>query len=318
MRPGGAASEKGVGSPEWLQETPLRTSTETAESAESSERLRPGDAARAALADEFSLVCPDRGYRWVAVHCIRALRRAAAITLAAGVVLLAVGCHHQTQQAYQPAPPPLGSSGHRGTATAKSSERPAREPGTDDLRGKPILVETGLASWYGPNYNHHGAADGSVYNQNGMTAAHNTLPLGTTVRVTNLANGEQVTVRITDRGPFVHGRILDLSVGAAKKIDLYRMGVARVRIEAYPHVTADPAGRWCVQTGAFKSQGDAVDLKNALIKRYRGARVIEFAGPTGYWVRIDPVEHDKADAEAMLNWIGDPDPQARPYLVRVD
>ena len=175
-----------------------------------------------------------------------------------------------------------------------------------------------MASWYGPSFQHHAAADGSKYDQNGMTAAHKTLPMGTVVRVTNLANGEQVVVRITDRGPFVHGRILDLSEGAAKKIDLYRMGVAKVKVEAFAHTTADPAGRWCVQTGAFQSQGDAEDLKNALIKRYEGAKVIEFGGPTGYWVRIDPVKHDKTTAEAILDWIGAPDPQAKPYLVRVD
>jgi rare lipoprotein A len=246
---------------------------------------------------------------------VHALLRVAAIALGAGVVLLAVGCHHQKQQAYQPPPPPL-----RTPATTSTRHEAAQVPRGffDDTRGKPVLVQTGLASWYGPNYHHHAAADGTIYDQNGMTAAHNTLPLGTTVRVTNLANGEQVLVRITDRGPFVAGRILDLSLGAAKEIGLYRMGVAKVRLEAFAHVTADPAGRWCVQTGAFKTEGDALDLKAALIRRYRGARVTEFAGPTGYWVRIDPVQHDKASAEAVLYWIGNPDPQAKPFLVRVD
>lgn len=156
-----------------------------------------------------------------------------------------------------------------------------------------------------------------------MTAAHKTLPLGTIARVTNLVNGESVMVRITDRGPFAHGRILDLSESAAKKIDLYRMGIAKVRVEAYGNTTAanasvSPAGKWCVQTGAFKSQRDAMDLKDALIKRYVGSRVTEFAGATGYWVRIDPARHDHADAAAIKEWIGNPDPQAVPYIVRID
>ncbi len=247
-------------------------------------------------------------------HGARVLRRIAILLVGIGLVVLTVGCHHRSQVVYQPPPPALGSStSHAGRETARTP------PGFfDDTRGKPVLVQTGLASWYGPNYHGHAAADGTVYDQNGMTAAHNTLPLGTTVRVTNLANGEQVLVRITDRGPFVTGRILDLSLGAAKAIGVYRMGVARVRVEAFAHVTADPAGKWCVQTGAFKTERDALDLKSALIARYRGARVMEFAGPTGYWVRIDPVQRDKASAEAMLYWIGDPDPQAKPFLVRVD
>jgi rare lipoprotein A len=173
-----------------------------------------------------------------------------------------------------------------------------------------------MASWYGPSGRR--TADGSAYDGTGMTAANKTLPLGTLARVTNLANNESVMVRITDRGPFAHGRILDLSESAAKRIDLYRMGVAKVRIEAFANPAASPTGRWCVQTGAFKSEQDALDLKNALLKRYVGSRVIEFAGDTGYWVRIDPPRHDHADAAAIMEWIGNPDPQAVPYLVRLD
>ena len=163
------------------------------------------------------------------------------------------------------------------------------------------------------------SADGSAYDGKSMTAAHKTLPLGTVARVTNLVNGESVMVRITDRGPFSHGRVLDLSESAAKQIDLYRMGVARVKIEAYANgTTAAATGRWCVQTGAFKKEQDALALKSALTRRYAGSRVIEFAGATGYWVRIDPVRHDHADAAAIMDWIGSPDPQAVPYLVRVN
>ena len=83
-----------------------------------------------------------------------------------------------------------------------------------------------------------------------MTAAHLTLPLGTLVRVTNLSNNESAVVRITDRGPFVRGRIIDLSLAAAKATGVYRAGVAKVRVEAFAapdRPAADPAGRWCVQ-----------------------------------------------------------------------
>jgi rare lipoprotein A len=229
------------------------------------------------------------------------------------LVFTLAGCHHQTQTAYQPPPPPL----HRTPSSQPEIAQAPRQP-IEGPRSKPILIETGLASWYGPNYHHKAAADGSVFDQNEMTAAHRTLPLGTIVRVTNLATGDQVVVRITDRGPFAPGRVLDLSMGAAKAVGIYRAGVAKVRVEAFANPTADPAGKWAVQTGAFTTEQDALDLKDALIKRYRTARVSEFHGPTGYWVRIDPADHARPQAEAMLDWIGKPDAAALPYLVRID
>lgn len=91
--------------------------------------------------------------------------------------------------------------------------------------------ETGLASWYGPGYHGKLAADGSRYNQRKLTAAHRVLPFGTVVQVTNLENGRTVKVRITDRGPFVEGRIIDLSRKAARKLKMVDRGVVRVRLE---------------------------------------------------------------------------------------
>lgn len=178
-----------------------------------------------------------------------------------------------------------------------------------------------MASWYGPPYANRKAADGTVYDENAMTAAHRTLPMGTVVRVTNLANDRSVTVKITDRGPFVDGRILDLSLAAAKALDVYRPGVAKVRVEAFaPPVRPgeDPAGRWCVQIGAFLDPADAVQLKNDLARRYTTAKVIEFAGPTGHWVRINPARPDRSTAQSIADAIHVPDPGAQPYLVRLN
>jgi rare lipoprotein A len=209
---------------------------------------------------------------------------------------------------------PAGKPSDTPAATAESAP-----PGFfDDTSGPPILTETGIASWYGPNYNHHAAADGTVFDQDAPTGAHRTLPLGTTVRVTNLSTGQQTLVRITDRGPFAPGRVLDLSAGAARAIGIYRAGIAQVRVEAFPHVSQDPPGKWAVQTGPFTAERDALDLKDALISRYHGAKVAEFQGPTGFWVRIDPALHDRADAEVMQDWIGQPDVQSNAYLVRID
>ena len=116
-------------------------------------------------------------------------------------------------------------------------ERPAAAvpagPPSLELHGLPFATETGLASWYGPPYAGRKGADGTVYDQNAMTAAHLSYALGTVVRVTNLVNGESAVVRITDRGPFVRGRIIDLSLRAAKEIGVYRAGVVKVRVEAF-------------------------------------------------------------------------------------
>jgi rare lipoprotein A len=246
--------------------------------------------------------------------------------------LAAVGCHKKKTQAYRPPPPPPASRAHSGTstrspnyggnATTKTTppSAPAPVPSPNNL-GKPVSTEVGLASWYGPPYAGRKGADGTVYDQNAMTAAHLTLPMGTMVRVTNLTNNESVVVRITDRGPFVRGRIIDLSLAAAKATGVYRAGVAKVRVDAYAapvHANAVPGGRWCVQVGAFAHESDAVKLKEDLLRRYATAKVIEFPGPTGHWVRISPRQPDKAHATEVADAIHSKDPAALPYLIRTD
>lgn len=88
-----------------------------------------------------------------------------------------------------------------------------------------------MASWYGPGFHGNLTANGERYNMNGISAAHKTLPFGTVVRVTNLNNGRTIDVRINDRGPFVKNRVIDLSKGAAQKIDMIRDGVVPVRLQ---------------------------------------------------------------------------------------
>lgn len=238
--------------------------------------------------------------------------------------LLAAGCHRETPRAYRQPPPPAVDT----NTNARASQNPRwnRNPETAErtpapppaVGGEPISSEVGLASWYGPPYAGRKGADGTVYDQNAMTAAHLTLPLGTLVRVTNLTTHQYAMVRITDRGPFVRGRIIDLSLAAAKAIGVYRVGVARVRVEAFASATPPPAGRWCVQVGAFSREKDAIKLKEQLSRRYTTARVIEFAGPTGHWVRINPLRPDRANADEVADSIRTPDPAALPYVVRTN
>lgn len=90
---------------------------------------------------------------------------------------------------------------------------------------------SGNASWYGGKYHGRKTASGEIFNKNGLTAAHPSLPFGTRVKVTNVANGRSVIVRINDRGPFISGRDIDLSYAAAKKIDMVQSGVAEVKVE---------------------------------------------------------------------------------------
>ncbi|MDY7012153.1 MAG: septal ring lytic transglycosylase RlpA family protein, partial [Cyanobacteriota bacterium] len=96
---------------------------------------------------------------------------------------------------------------------------------------KVVQTQRGIASWYGPGFHGRRSASGERFNQNAMTAAHRTLPFGTRVRVTNQNNGRSIVVRINDRGPFIRGRIIDLSVGAARKIGMYGSGIAPVEVE---------------------------------------------------------------------------------------
>ncbi|HXV83116.1 MAG TPA: septal ring lytic transglycosylase RlpA family protein [Candidatus Binatia bacterium] len=99
---------------------------------------------------------------------------------------------------------------------------------------QPTLVETGLASWYGRRFHGRLTASGEVFNQEKFTAAHRTLPWGSRVKVTNLTNGKSVEVRINDRGPFVKGRIIDVSRAAAKVLGMVESGISTVRVEWLP------------------------------------------------------------------------------------
>ena len=118
---------------------------------------------------------------------------------------------------------------------AKVSSPPQTEPAPPiaiiPAPAEPTMMETGLASWYGPKFHGRRTASGEVFNQEKFTAAHRTLPWGSRVRVTNLDNGKSVDVRINDRGPFGKGRIIDLSRAAAKALDIVIRGITTVRIE---------------------------------------------------------------------------------------
>jgi rare lipoprotein A len=95
----------------------------------------------------------------------------------------------------------------------------------------PTTAETGLGSYYAPRFDGKETASGEIYREDGLTAAHRTLPFGTLVRVTNTVNGKNILLRVNDRGPWVEGRIIDVSYRAAQELGFLEEGLARLRVE---------------------------------------------------------------------------------------
>ena len=281
--------------------------------------------------------------QWPRVKASRAPSRRAAL-LALALLAAAPGCGHKQKVAYVPPPPPSYAPGHApggpqppyetfppsgsgvpaagnaaGSTVAQRGVVAADSPA--DLAfveaHRPIWTQTGIASWYGPPYDKHRGANGEVYDQNMLSAAHRELPMGSLLRVTNLRTGQSSVLRVTDRGPFVPGRVLDLSLASAKAIGVWAPGTATVRIEVFaaPKPIGE-GGRWCVQIGAFHSEGKARELERKLQRKYAAANVIEFTGPTGHWVRIRPAADDRARAEAIENAVQPEEGAA--YLTRLD
>jgi rare lipoprotein A len=126
-----------------------------------------------------------------------------------------------------------------------------------------------------------------------------------------------VLVRITDRGPFVEGRVLDLSAGAAKALGTYRRGTVMVKLEVMEApAPIERGGRWCVQIGAFEDAENAARLKEKLQRRYKSAKVLEFSGPTGEWVRVRVKDDDKDRAQEVAR--DNKTPEGAIFLVRLD
>ena len=204
------------------------------------------------------------------------------------------GCSHRPATvAVPPAPPTVAQSGPKVTANS-----PELEISADT---KPLFIETGIASWYGAPYHNRRGSNGEVYDMHAMTAAHRTLPLGSIVRVTNLQSQQSAIVRITDRGPFIQGRILDLSEAAAKKIGMLERGTARVQIEVLKTpVPLSNAGRWAVQIGGFDQEKAARELAAHLTRRYHSANVLTFTSPVGaWWVRVRVKDDLRTRAEEV-------------------
>jgi rare lipoprotein A len=232
-------------------------------------------------------------------------------------LLSGCGGHKRTPPPVPP-PPSLPQGKEKPVATPPSAETGEDEKIEVPAGAKPIFEETGMASWYGAPYHNRRGSNGEVYNMHAMTAAHLTLPLGSIVRVTNLKTGHSALVRITDRGPFVVGRIVDLSLAAAKALDVYLPGVAKVRLEVLQApVPLDTGGRWAVQIGSFPGQKAAAELAEHMQKRYQTAKVVKFVSPVGvWWVRVRVLDDNRERATALAHETESPEGSV--FLVRLD
>jgi rare lipoprotein A len=246
-------------------------------------------------------------------------------------MLFLSACGHP-KAAHVEVPPPPASEAETVPSTAQpapnipSTKEKTSHPAADvDLgepalpaRAKPIASETGLASWYGPPYHNRRGSNGQIYNMHAMTAAHRTYPLGSIVRVTNVKTGSAALVRITDRGPFIRGRVIDLSLAAAEKVDVKKPGVAKVKIELMESpALAAPRGKWAVQIGGFPDEQEASKVADHLTHRYHTAKVLRFESPAGdWWIRVRVLDDDHERAQKLA--AETKTPEGSVFLVRLD
>jgi rare lipoprotein A len=170
------------------------------------------------------------------------------------------------------------------------------------------LSQTGIASWYGPGFHGKATASGDIYNQTDLTAAHQTLPLGARVMVTNLENGNSTQVTINDRGPFAKGRIIDLSYAAAQSLNMVGPGTALVRVDVIESPTRiqtiRPSLDYTLQVGSFSQLENAQQLRDRLAKSFTNVTIapLQSKDLTYYRVHLG-IFSNRADAEEQARQV---------------
>ena len=145
-------------------------------------------------------------------------------------------------------------------------------------------VERGIASWYGEDFHGRPTSSGEIYNMYDLTAAHKLMPLGTIAKITNLENDQSVVVKINDRGPFIEGRIIDLSYSAAREIGMAEKGLSRVEIEVLKW--GESLTDFTVQVGSFEVEENAQRLKEKLNQKYKDAHIITYETNDKIYYRV--------------------------------
>jgi rare lipoprotein A len=219
------------------------------------------------------------------------------------LVVLASGCgSRKPVAARQPASTAPASAPE--TAEAEATRPPAPAPSGKRRKDNSVPVdaghiEEGEASWYGAPFHGRQASNGEIYDMNKLTAAHRTLPFETMVRVTNQKNGKSTVVRITDRGPFVNNRIIDLSYAAAREIESIGPGVVPVRVEVLSRGVDPTAGFFTVQVGSFRDRANAEHLRERLSASFSPIFIKRFEANGGsfYRVHVGKVSGEEAAKE---------------------
>ena len=160
---------------------------------------------------------------------------------------------------------------------------PPAHPGIEKAPAK--LVQVGVASWYGSDFHGRPTSSGEIYDMYQLTCAHNTLPLGTMVMVTNLENGKSVELKVNDRGPFVKERIIDLSYAAARMIGIWEKGTAQVKVETIGPVI-EQVQRFTLQVGSFTEEIKAQNLADQLRKSFENVHVTMMETSTQKYHRV--------------------------------
>lgn len=237
---------------------------------------------------------PEGRATFAEVKVARQRGRPRVASILCALCIFLCGCASRHNTASRPAPPQPAptettspTNSNPGSASAATSA--AASPKRNAAAPKPAIsgyTEEGNASWYGVPFHGRRASNGEVYDMNKMTAAHRTLPFDTVVRVTNLSNGKSTVVRITDRGPFVDNRIIDLSMAAAREIDSIGPGVVPVRLEIVSAVSDPSSGFFTVQVGAFRDRGNAERLRERLNAAYSPIYIQAYDSPDGLFYRV--------------------------------
>lgn len=163
-------------------------------------------------------------------------------------------------------------------------------------------IQRGIASWYGDDFHGKITSNRETYDMHAMTAAHQSLPFNTHVRVTNLDNNQQVIVRINDRGPFVKGRIIDMSFAAAAKLGMVDTGIVPVRIEVIPHLSPSPdSQKFVVQVGSYLEIANATQIKRKLQKKYPAVCITVFKTSGAWYYRVRVNARSQSDAKKLLH-----------------
>lgn len=233
------------------------------------------------------------------------MRRIVLLLFAA--LLALTGCGRKKSRLPSPPPPPRSSG--PGSRNAPSPAVPAPSPGT---------TERGVASWYGKPYDGRAAADGEIYDMEQLVAAHRTLPFQTMVRVRNLANDKTVDVRIIDRGPFVAGRIIDLSHAAARAIELIGPGFGPVELTILSSPATAAAARFGVQVGAFRDRANADRMQQRMISEYGAASEVLRQGDPPLWRVLAGSEPSPDSAEVLAQRIRREQNVREAFVVRLD